>query len=46
LITRTWPHAAGDLGVTALAYSNPLFIDVTNPGVYDPPGLQFQGSCP
>jgi hypothetical protein len=38
--------AAGDLGVTALAYSNPLFIDVTNLGVYDPPGLQFQSSCP
>jgi hypothetical protein len=38
--------AAGDLGVTALAYSNPLFIDVANLGAYDPPGLQFQSSCP
>jgi hypothetical protein len=38
--------AAGDKGIPALAYSNPLFIDVTNLGVYDPPGLQFQSSCP
>jgi hypothetical protein len=38
--------APGDKGIPALAYSNPLFIDVTNLGVYDPPGLQSQSSCP
>ncbi len=37
---------AGDLGATALAFTNPLFIDVDGNGVYDPPGLLFQGSCP
>jgi hypothetical protein len=42
----------GDKGIPALAYSNPLFIDVDDGlggspnGEYDPPGLQFQGSCP
>jgi hypothetical protein len=38
--------AAGDKGIPALAFSNPLFIDVTNLGFYDSPGLQFQASCP
>jgi hypothetical protein len=38
--------APGDMGIPALAFSNPLFIDVDGNDVYDPPGLQFQLSCP
>jgi hypothetical protein len=35
-----------ELGTTALAFSNPLFIDVNDNGFFDPPGPQFQISCP
>ena len=38
--------AAGDGGVLALAFSNPLFLDVDGNGDYDPPGIQSQASCP
>ena len=38
--------AAGDGGVLALAFSNPLFLDVDGNGNYDPPGIQSQASCP
>jgi hypothetical protein len=37
---------AGEKGIPALSFSNPLFIDVDGNDVYDPPGLQFQSSCP
>jgi len=36
----------GDEGVNALAFSNPVFIDFDGNDSYDPPGVQFQGSCP
>ncbi|MBW2316750.1 MAG: CehA/McbA family metallohydrolase [Deltaproteobacteria bacterium] len=36
----------GDKGVMALAFSNPIFFDVDGDGVFDPPGLRFQLSCP
>ena len=38
--------ASGDLGVTALALSNPVFIDVDGNGDYDSTGVKLQGSCP
>ncbi|UCE85978.1 MAG: carboxypeptidase regulatory-like domain-containing protein [Deltaproteobacteria bacterium] len=36
----------GQGGVPALAFSNPLFLDVDGNGQYDPPGLRFQADCP
>ena len=35
-----------ELGVNALAFSNPLFFDVDGNGDYDAPGVSFQSSCP
>ncbi|MGH9388376.1 MAG: hypothetical protein ACRD1Z_02100, partial [Vicinamibacteria bacterium] len=36
----------GEDGALALAFSNPIFIDVNNNGLYDPPGVLLQPSCP
>jgi hypothetical protein len=35
----------GQGGVPAVAFSNPLFLDVNENGQYDPPGLQFRTFC-
>jgi hypothetical protein len=36
----------GEEGIPALAFTNPLFLDVNGNGQYEAPGLAFQGSCP
>ena len=43
---KTCNTGVDERGVNALSFSNPLFFDVNNNGVYDAPGLQFQLSCP
>jgi hypothetical protein len=35
-----------DGGTLAMAFSNPIFLDVDGNGSYDAPGVAFQGSCP
>ena len=35
-----------DEGVMALAFSNPIFFDFDGNGMFDPPGVNTQPSCP
>lgn len=43
---KTCDLGVDDGGTLAMAFSNPIFIDVDGNGDYDAPGLAFQGSCP
>ncbi len=43
---KTCTLGAGELGIPAMAFANPVFVDVDGNGVFDPPGLAFGVSCP